>query len=308
VVYPHTPPSLAVKAYTPQDATTNPSLVNAAARLPEYSALVADAVTYGRGTGKQGQELMNATLDRLSVNIGCEILKLVPGLVSTEVDARLSFDTNASIDRARGLIALYAAAGVDKSRVLIKMATTWEGCQAAAVLEKEGITCNMTLLFGFPQAVAAADAGATLISPFVGRVLDWFRKAQPTASFEGAADPGVIAVTSIFSYYKAYGYKTVVMGASFRNTGEILELAGCDKLTIGPGLLAQLAAMESPVPRKLAPGGGCDTPQVHYDEAAFRFAMNEDAMATEKLAEGIRGFTADLRKLEDFVRPLLAKE
>lgn len=280
----------------------------AAARLPEYSPLVADAVAHGKGTGKVGQELMNATLDRLSVNFGCEILKLVPGLVSTEVDARLSFDTAASIDRARSLIALYAAAGVDKSRVLIKMATTWEGCQAAAVLEKEGITCNMTLLFGFPQAIAAADAGATLISPFVGRVLDWFKKAQPSAVFDGAADPGVIAVTTIYNYYKEFGYKTVVMGASFRNTGEILELAGCDKLTIGPGLLAQLAAMDAPVPRKLAPGGGCDTPQVHYDEASFRFAMNEDQMATEKLAEGIRGFTADLRKLEDFVRPLLAKE
>lgn len=298
-----------IKAFKPTDATTNPSLVNSAARLPEYRHLVDEAVTYAKESGLTGQEQLDLALDKLAVNFGTEILKHVPGYISTEVDARLSFDAKANIARAHRLIDLYAKAGIPKDRVLIKMASTWEGCEAAKVLEAEGIRCNMTLLFSFPQAVAAADARATLISPFVGRVLDWFKKSTGK-DYTAAEDPGVVAVTAIYNYYKRYGYNTIVMGASFRNTGEITELAGCDRLTIGPALLEKLAASTEAVPTKLslenAKAAGNVQEQVHYDEAAFRFALNEDAMATEKLAEGIRNFAADLRKLEDFVRPMLA--
>lgn len=300
-----------IAKYKPTDSTTNPSLVAAAARLPQYAHLVAEAVAGAKGTGAAGQALLDAALDRLSVLFGREILKLVPGVVSTEVDARLSFDAAASVARARGLIALYAAAGVPKERVLIKMAATWEGCVAARELEAEGIRTNLTLLFSLVQAAAAAEAGAFLISPFVGRVLDWFKAKHPEkeASYVGAADPGVAAVSEIYAYFKAHGIATVVMGASFRNVGEITALAGCDRLTISPALLEKLAAAGAPVPRALAPGApGAPAPRTRFapTEAEFRFALNEDAMATEKLAEGIRGFTADLRKLEDYVRPMLA--
>jgi transaldolase len=250
---------------------------------------------------------MAVVLDKLSVNFGVEISRHIPGYISTEVDARISFDTQASVARGRRLIALYAEAGVPKERVLIKLASTWEGIRAAEVLEREGIHCNLTLLFSFAQAVAAADAGATLISPFVGRVLDWYKKATGK-DFAGAADPGVAFVSHVFTFYKQQNIKTIVMGASFRNTGEITELAGCDRLTISPALLESLSKSTDPAPAKLSPAAAAAAPalpKVSFDEAAFRWAMNEDAMATEKLAEGIRGFSADLRKLEDFIAPLL---
>jgi transaldolase len=245
---------------------------------------------------------------QLFVNFGAELTKYVPGYVSIEVDARLSFDAPGSVTRAKRIIALAAELGVPSDRILIKLASTWEGIQAGKVLETEGLHVNMTLLFSFAQAVAAADAGATLISPFVGRILDWHKAKEPTKDFSGPADPGVQSVSRIYQYYKKYGYPTVVMGASFRSTGEVTELAGCDKLTISPALLSQLAASSDPVPRKLSPEAAaqaCAEPRVHFDEAAFRFALNEDAMAHDKLAEGIRGFTADIRKLEAFLAPLL---
>lgn len=299
-----------IKLYKPVDSTTNPSLVNAAARLPEYRALLDDAIAYGTATTPAGSapaDRMSAVLDKLSVNFGVEILKHIPGYISTEVDARISFDTQASVARGRRLIALYAEAGVPKDRVLIKLASTWEGIRAAQILEAEGIKCNLTLLFSFAQAVAAADAGATLVSPFVGRVLDWHKKATGK-DFPGAEDPGVKFVTHVYTYYKQHGIKTIVMGASFRNTGEITELAGCDRLTISPALLESLSKSADPAPAKLSPAAAAAAPalpKVVLDEGAFRWAMNEDAMATEKLAEGIRGFAADLRKLEDFIAPLL---
>jgi transaldolase len=299
-----------IKAFKPQDGTTNPSLINAAARLPEYKPLVEEAVAYVRAHAAAASkaERMELLLDKLSALFGAEILKHIPGYVSTEVDARLSFDAAASIARAKRILRLYEEAGVPKERVLIKLATTWEGIQAARALEAEGIRCNMTLLFAFAQAVAAADAGATLISPFVGRILDWHKKAAGR-DFEGAEDPGVQSVARIYNHYKAHGYATIVMGASFRNTGEITELAGCDRLTISPALLEKLAGSAAPVPRKLdaaaAVAAKADYPEVHYDEAGFRWALNEDAMATEKLAEGIRNFAADLVKLETFLAPLL---
>lgn len=297
-----------IKAFKPQDATTNPSLINAAARLAEYKPLVDDAIAYGKRSGLAGADLMALVLDKLAANFGTEILKHVPGYVSTEVDARLSFDTAASLARARRIIGMYEENGVARERVLIKLATTWEGLAAAAELEREGIHCNMTLLFSFSQAVVAADVGATLISPFVGRILDWHKKAAGK-DFAAADDPGVASVTRIYNYYKKYGYKTIVMGASFRNTGEITELAGCDRLTIAPALLAQLAESHAAVPVKLTVAGAaeaCKEAQVHFDEKGFRWALNEDAMATEKLAEGIRNFAADLVKLETFLAPLLA--
>ena len=308
-----------IAAFKPQDSTTNPTLIAAAARLPQYAALVQEAIAYGRAAQPQGaaaggeaaaRERMALILDRLAVNIGCEILKIVPGYVSTEIDARLSFDTAASLARARRVIALYAERGVPRERVLIKLASTWECIRAAEELEKEGIRTNMTLLFCFAQAVACADAGATLISPFVGRILDWHKK-NAGRDFAPEEDPGVISVRRIFNHYKRHGYKTIVMGASFRSVGEILALAGCDRLTIGLPLLAQLAASTDAVPARLsaaaaaaaADGGEA---KVAFDEAAFRWALNDDAMATEKLAEGIRAFAADLVKLEDFLQPLIA--
>ena len=294
-----------IAAHAPEDATTNPSLIASAAQLPAFRPLV-DAARARAGGDRA------ALLDELSVAFGCEILKHVPGVVSTEVDARLSFDTAASVARGRRLIALYEAAGVSRSRVLIKLASTWEGCQAARALEAEGIHTNMTLLFSFCQAVASAAAGATLISPFVGRIMDWHKaKSKREEPYPAAEDPGVLFVTRVFNYYKAHNIPTVVMGASFRNTGEIMALAGCDKLTIAPALLEELSKSPAlpgegalPPPLSAAAARAHPPPVASFDEAAFRFALNEDAMATEKLAEGIRGFTADLLKLEKFLDSL----
>eukprot|EP00353_Schmidingerella_taraikaensis_P011550 CAMPEP_0185569684 /NCGR_PEP_ID=MMETSP0434-20130131/2229_1 /TAXON_ID=626734 ORGANISM="Favella taraikaensis, Strain Fe Narragansett Bay" /NCGR_SAMPLE_ID=MMETSP0434 /ASSEMBLY_ACC=CAM_ASM_000379 /LENGTH=332 /DNA_ID=CAMNT_0028184547 /DNA_START=13 /DNA_END=1011 /DNA_ORIENTATION=- len=294
----------AMKEFTPQDATTNPSLLLKAAEMPKYSALFDDAIRYGKESGKSGQEQLDVTMDKLAVNFGLEILKLVPGLVSTEVDARLSFDTGANIERARRIIAMYEEAGVKRDRILIKLATTWEGIKAAEVLEEEGIHCNMTLLFSFAQAVAAAQVGATLISPFVGRILDWYKASEGVDGYPAAEDPGVLSVTRIYNYYKAHGHDTIVMGASFRNVDEILQLAGCDKLTIAPKFLDAMSKSTTPVIRQLDPSkaaAGAEEKTV-FTESSFRFALNEDAMATEKLAQGIRGFSADLRKLEAIVK------
>jgi transaldolase len=285
-------------AYAPQDATTNPSLILKAVQKPEYAPLLADAVAKFGAQGKD--EVMN----RLLVAFGCEILKHIPGRVSTEVDARLSFDTEATVARARRIIELFAAEGVSKDRVLIKMASTWEGIQAAAQLEREGIHCNLTLLFSFAQAVACGQAKVQLISPFVGRIYDWYKKnagaAWDEAAMAGANDPGVQSVRTIYNFYKKHGIATEVMGASFRNVGQITALAGCDLLTISPDLLSKLAADETPLPQALdvAAAKAMDIPLVTHDEASFRFALNEDAMATEKLAEGIRAFVADTHKLE----------
>ena len=285
-------------AYAPQDATTNPSLILKAVQKPEYAPLLTDAVAKHVAQGKD--EVMN----RLLVAFGCEILKHIPGRVSTEVDARLSFDTEATVARARRIIELFAAEGVGKDRVLIKMASTWEGIQAAAQLEREGIHCNLTLLFSFAQAVACGQAKVQLISPFVGRIYDWYKKqagsAWDEAAMAGANDPGVQSVRTIYNFYKKHGIATEVMGASFRNVGQITALAGCDLLTISPDLLAKLAADETPLPQALdaQAAQAMDIPLVAHDEASFRFALNEDAMATEKLAEGIRAFVADTHKLE----------
>ncbi len=284
--------------YQPRDATTNPSLILKAVQKPEYAPLLADTVAAHRGRP------LDEVMDRLLVRFGTEILSIIPGRVSTEVDARLSFDADATCARAERLIALYRAAGVPAERVLIKVSSTWEGIRAAERLEQRGIRCNMTLLFSFCQAVASGQAGAQLISPFVGRIYDWYKKAAGTswdeAAMAGANDPGVQSVTRIFNYYKRHGITTEVMGASFRNIGQIRALAGCDLLTISPELLAQLAASDDALPRALdaEAARALDLPEVHYDEPAFRLALNQDAMATEKLAEGIRAFIADAEKLE----------
>ncbi|EXJ13790.1 transaldolase [Imhoffiella purpurea] len=294
----------AIADYQPQDATTNPSLLYKAAQMPQYRELVEDAALFGRERGGENRIAQARwTMDKLAVNFGTEILKIVPGRVSTEIDARLSFDTEATVRRAEGLAELYQQIGVDPSeRVLFKIASTWEGIRAAARLERQGIHCNLTLLFSFAQAVACADAGVTLISPFVGRILDWYKHAENVAGYPADEDPGVQSVTRIFNYYKRHGYGTVVMGASFRNLDEILELAGCDYLTIAPALLGELASTDGEVPRKLDPEKAMtmDIAKVDYDEPSFRWELNEEAMATEKLAEGIRLFAADTRKLEQF--------
>lgn len=285
-----------IRKYQPVDATTNPSLLYKAARDPQYGHLVQDAVTAGSGETE-------AILDQLAVNFGKEIVGIVPGRVSTEVDARLSFDTDATVARAESIIERYAAAGIGAERVLIKVASTWEGIRAAERLEKRGIHCNLTLLFSFAQAVACADAGVTLISPFVGRILDWYKASEGVAGYPPEKDPGVRSVTRIYNYYKRHGFETVVMGASFRNAGEILELAGCDLLTISPDLMAELETESGPVPRRLSPdtAAGLGEDRVGFSENEFRWAMNEDAMATEKLAEGIRNFTRDTEKLEALI-------
>jgi len=287
----------AIKRLKPQDATTNPSLIYKAASMPQYAHLVDDAIAYGKGD-------LAVIMDKLAVNFGTEITKIFPGYVSTEVDARLSFDTEATIEKARRLIELYKEAGVDKSRILIKIASTWEGIKAAEILEKEGITCNLTLIFSIAQAIACAEAGCTLISPFVGRIMDWHKKNQGVDGFKPEEDPGVVSVTSIYNYYKKYGLNTIVMGASFRNTGEILQLAGCDRLTISPDLLDQLAASTEKVTKHLdaSKAATMDIAKIDMDEKKFRWMMNEDAMATEKLAEGIRNFAADLVKLEEIIK------
>ena len=285
-----------MRAYAPRDATTNPSLILKAVQQDAYKPLFSETVAAHRG------QSVEFVVDRVLIRFGLEILKIVPGRVSTEVDARLSFDTKATIAKARELIALYEAAGIERKRVLIKIASTWEGIQAATVLEKEGIHCNLTLLFSPIQAAACAEGGITLISPFVGRILDWYKK-RDGKEFTAEEDPGVQSVRYIYSYYKHFGYKTEVMGASFRNIGEILALAGCDLLTISPDLLNQLHGMNDTVVRKLIPAEKAAIAPVRLDttEPAFRYALNNDAMATEKLAEGIRAFAADAGKLEALI-------
>ena len=290
----------AIRQYKPEDATTNPSLILSAAALPQYASLIDEAIAYGKQQSQdKAQQLIDAE-DKLAVNIG---LKLVPGRVSTEVDARLSYDTNATVVKARKLIALYEAAGINKNRILIKIAATWQGIRAAEILEKEGINCNLTLLFSEAQARACAEAGVYLISPFVGRILDWYKANSDKKEYAPAEDPGVISVTKIYNYYKQYGYKTVVMGASFRNVGEIIELAGCDRLTIAPPLLKILHETPNAVERKLDFQGEVQAkPQpLTLTEAEFYWRHNTDAMAVEKLADGIRKFAIDQGKLEDML-------
>ncbi|XP_015908550.1 transaldolase [Parasteatoda tepidariorum] len=295
----------AMKEYKPTDATTNPSLILAAAKLEQYQSLIKKAVEYGKAHGKTENEQLSSAMDKLFVLFGCEILRIIPGRVSTEVDARLSFDKEGSIEKARKLIQLYEEEGIHKDRILIKLASTWEGIQAAKVLEEQyQIHCNMTLLFNFAQAVACAEAGVTLISPFVGRILDWYVANTDQKSFEPREDPGVKSVTKIYNYYKKHGYKTVVMGASFRNTGEIMALAGCDLLTISPKLLKELASSNNEVQRYLNPENAknLDIEKVSYDEAKFRWELNDDPMANDKLSDGIRKFAADAIKLEDLMK------
>ena len=292
----------AIRQFTPRDATTNPSLILAAAQIPTYQDLIDRSLQESRqviGATAAPEAVVHEALDEICVTFGKEILKIVPGRVSTEVDARLSYDTEATIAKARKLIGLYNQAGISNDRVLIKIASTWEGIKAAELLEREGIHCNLTLLFGFAQAVACAEAGVTLISPFVGRILDWYKKSTGRDHYPGVEDPGVISVTQIFNYYKTYGYKTEVMGASFRNIEEIIELAGCDLLTISPALLDQLRSSDGDLPRKLNAFDPDPTEaQLHLDEAGFRQMLAGDAMATEKLDEGIRGFCKAIETLE----------
>jgi transaldolase len=293
-----------LKQYHPTDSTTNPSLIFAASQQPQYKHLVDDAVRYGKS---KGDKSLGHALDKVFVNFGLEILKLIPGRVSTEVDARLSFDVEGSVAKAHHLISLYETAGVDRKRVLIKLASTWEGVVAARQLEKEGIHCNMTLMFSLPQAIACAEAKATLISPFVGRILDWHKKNEGLASYPPAEDPGVQSVTKIYNYYKKFGFKTQIMGASFRNKEEILELAGCDLLTISPQYLEELKTSSDPISRKLDPEKAKSSPieKIAIDEKAFRILLNDDAMATEKLSEGIRNFAKDIVKLEAILKSKL---
>lgn len=294
-----------IAKFTPQDATTNPSLILAAAKQEAYGKLIDAAVEYGKQHGSSTEEKVERAVDKLLVEFGTAILKIVPGRVSTEVDARLSFDKAATVKKALEIIKLYEAEGIDKERVLIKIASTWEGIQAAHELEKEhGIHVNLTLLFSFSQAVAAAEAGVTLISPFVGRIMDWY-KAKTGETYTAETDPGVHSVKNIYNYYKKFGYKTIVMGASFRNVGEIKALAGVDYLTISPGLLEQLLSSDEPVPQVLdaesAKAEGADKVSYIDDEGKFRFALNEDAMATQKLSEGIRKFSADIVTLFELI-------
>jgi transaldolase len=291
-----------LKEFAPQDATTNPSLILKAAQMPEYKPLLEKAIADNVKSSATGKALLNLIVDDLLVAFGSEILKIVPGRVSTETDANLSFDTEGLVNKGRRFISLYAKRGIAKERILIKIASTWEGTRAAEILQKEGINCNMTLLFSLAQAVACAEANAKLISPFVGRILDWY-KAKTGKDYAPAEDPGVLSVREIYAYYKKYGHPTEVMGASFRNVGEILELAGCDLLTISPNLLAELKKSQQPVERKLSPemAKASNIPRLELDEKKFRYLLNEDAMATEKTAEGIRVFAADTVKLEKYI-------
>jgi transaldolase len=296
----------AIRKYKPRDSTTNPSLIMAASQMPEYAPLVDEAIGWAKAqAGASGGKpaTVGLALDRLSVVFGLQILRIIEGRVSTEVDARLSFDTQKTIDKAHALIAQYEAAGTARERVLIKIASTWEGIRAAEVLEKEGIHCNMTLLFGLHQAIASAEAKATLISPFVGRILDWYKKSTGKAEYAPAEDPGVLSVTRIYNYFKHFGHKTEVMGASFRNLGEILELAGCDLLTIAPNFLGDLTTTEGTLPRKLDPAKamGASIDRIVMNEATFRSMHAADKMATDKLEEGIQGFTKALVTLEKLV-------
>ncbi|MFZ7282292.1 transaldolase [Avibacterium avium] len=294
----------AIKTYQPQDATTNPSLILSASALPQYAPLIDEAIAYAKSkSADKAQQLIDAE-DKLAVNIGLEILKIVPGRISTEVDARLSYDTQATVEKARKLIALYNEAGVSNDRILIKIASTWQGIRAAEILEKEGINCNLTLLFSEAQARACAEAGVYLISPFVGRILDWYKANSDKKEYAPAEDPGVISVTKIYNYYKQHGYQTVVMGASFRNVGEITELAGCDRLTIAPALLKELQENNTALVRKLEYTGEVKAKPQPLTESEFYWQHNSDPMAVEKLAEGIRKFAIDQEKLETM---LLAK-
>ena len=288
----------AIKSVKPIDATTNPSLVLKASQLPQYASLIDEAIAYAKAQGGAKAEQIDNAADKLAVLIGTEITKVVPGRISTEVDARLSFNVEKMVAKGRKLIKLYQDSGVSKERVLIKLASTWEGIKAGEILEKEGIQCNLTLLFGFGQARACAEAGVFLISPFVGRILDWYKAKNPSTEYTQETDPGVVSVRAIYQYYKEHGYKTVVMGASFRNTGELIALAGCDRLTVSPNLLQDLAVTEGTLTQVLKDGGANKPAPARLTEEEFRFALNEDPMATEKLAEGIRGFVVDQNKLE----------
>ena len=302
----------AIETFTPRDATTNPSLITAAAQMPQYQEIVDDTLKQARaelGKDASTSEVVTLAFDRLAVAFGLKILAIVPGRVSTEVDARLSYDTEATLEKARYLISQYEAAGISRDRVLIKIASTWEGIKAAEILEKEGIHCNLTLLFGIHQAIACAEAGVTLISPFVGRILDWYKKDTGRDSYSPAEDPGVLSVTKIYNYYKKFGYQTEVMGASFRNIGEITELAGCDLLTISPKLLEELRSTEAELPRKLSPelAAKAEIDKIAMDKATFDKMHSEDRMASEKLAEGIQGFTKALIALEKLLAERLAR-
>ena len=295
-----------LKQYAPQDATTNPSLIFKAAQMPGYKSIVEKAIAEARKSGAGGEDLLSEVMDHLLVLFGTEILKIVPGRVSTETDADLSFDTEGLIQKAHRFIELYKQHGIPRERILVKIASTWEGIRAAESLQKEGINCNLTLLFSLPQAVACAEAKVKLISPFVGRIMDWY-KAKEKKEFAPAEDPGVLSVKEIYAYYKKFGYQTEVMGASFRNKGEILELAGCDALTISPQLMAELKGSTEPAPRKLDPQLSKDSKieKLVLDEKKFRWQLNENAMATEKTSEGIRIFNADAMKLEEFIKRML---
>lgn len=288
----------AIRRLQPEEATTNPSLLLKASTLPEYAPLIDSAIAWAKSRSSDKAQQVEDAADKIAVGIGMEILKVVPGRISTEVDARLSFDTQASLKKARKLMALYNEAGIGNDRVLIKLASTWEGIQTGCILEREGVHCNLTLLFGFAQARACAEAGVTLISPFVGRILDWYKAKNPGTEYTSETDPGVLSVRKIYQYYKEHGYKTTVMGASFRNIGEITALAGVDRLTIGPALIEELAATQGDLPRLLKDGGATKKLPASLTEAQFRHETNEDQMATEKLSEGIRGFVADQIKLE----------
>jgi|TARA_B110000495_G_scaffold108186_1_gene93521 transaldolase len=296
-----------IKEYAPQDATTNPTLILKAVQKEEYAALADKAVEAYKDSDLCGQALTDAIANELLVLFGIEILNIVPGRVSTEVDARLSYDTESTVDRAREIIRLYESKGISRERILIKIASTWEGINAAAILEKEAIHCNLTLLFSLVQAVHCAESGITLISPFVGRIMDWF-KAKSGQEYAPAEDPGVQSVQAIYNYYKKFGYKTEVMGASFRNKGEITELAGCDLLTISPGLLAELQSSTDSIERKISPETAqkMDIDRIEITEKSFRWLFSEDAMATDKTAEGIRNFAVDIRKLEAMIQEKLA--
>jgi transaldolase len=301
-----------IEQFKPQDATTNPSLITAAAQMPEYQDIVDQTLLKAKkdaGTGASQAQVVSLAFDRLAVSFGLKILQIIPGRVSTEVDARLSYDTDATVAKARDLIAQYKAAGISKERVLIKIASTWQGIKAGEILEKEGIHCNLTLLFGLHQAIACAEAGITLISPFVGRILDWYKKDTGRDSYPAAEDPGVLSVTTIYNYYKKFGYKTEVMGASFRNLGEITELAGCDLLTISPGLLTELQNTVTELPRKLDPAKAADLSitKISVDKATFDQMHNGDRMASDKLSEGIDGFTKALISLEKLLAERLAR-
>ncbi|HDI3185979.1 TPA: transaldolase [Vibrio cholerae] len=290
----------AIKKYQPEDATTNPSLILKAAQIAEYAPLIDQAIAYAKTQSNDKAQQVQDTCDMLAVNIGKEILKTIPGRISTEVDARLSYDTERSVAKARQLVKMYNDAGISNDRILIKLASTWEGIRAAEILEKEGINCNLTLLFSFAQARACAEAGVFLISPFVGRIMDWY-KAKEGRDFAANEDPGVLSVTKIYNYYKEHGYKTVVMGASFRNIGEILELAGCDRLTIAPSLLAELEAAEGELVAKLVDSKGSKARPAPMTHSEFLWEHNLDAMAVEKLSEGIRNFAVDQGKLEAMI-------